>query len=69
MFIWLRFEKASLHVSHVSHVYMFQVGVKEAFKMYEEDFHAKMVKKIAAVDDLPPSLFSLFLDRVYKRKS
>jgi len=46
-----------------------EVGVKEAFKMYEEDFHAKMVKKIAAVDDLPPSLFSLFLDRVYKRKS
>ena len=43
--------------------------MKEAFKMYEEDFHAKMVKKIAAVDDLPPSLFSLFLDRVYKRKS
>ena len=66
MFIWLRFEKTSLHVSHVD---MFQVGVKEAFKMYEEDFHAKMVKKIAAVDDLPPSLFSLFLDRVYKRKS
>jgi len=46
-----------------------EVGVKEAFTMYEEEFHAKMVKKIAAVDDLPPSLFSLFLDRVYKRKS
>ena len=43
--------------------------MKEAFNKYEEEFHAKMVEKIAAVDDLPPSLFSLFLERVYKRQS
>ena len=47
----------------------FQVGVKEAFNKYEEEFHSKMVEKIAAVDGLPPSLFSLFLERVYKRQS
>ena len=47
----------------------FQVDVKEAFNRYEEEFHSKMVKKIAAVDGLPPSLFSLFLERVYKRQS
>ena len=46
-----------------------QVGVKEAFNKYEEEFHSKMVEKIAAVEGLPPSLFSLFLERVYKRKS
>ena len=46
-----------------------QVGVKEAFNAYEEEFHSKMVEKIAAVEGLPPSLFSLFLERVYKRKS
>ena len=47
----------------------FQVGVKEAFIKYEEELHSKMVEKIAAVNGLPPSLFSLFLERVYKRQS
>jgi len=55
-------------VAAVLEVYQ-EVGVKEAFNKYEEEFHTKMVEKIAAVDGLPPSLFSLFLERVYKRQS
>ena len=54
---------------HKTSLCYFQVGVKEAFNKYEEEFHSKIVEKIAAVDGLPPSLFSLFLERVYKRQS
>ena len=56
-------------VCEVQLYFYFQVGVKEAFNKYEEEFHSQMVEKIAAVEGLPPSLFSLFLERVYKRKS
>ena len=56
-------------VQSIQPYFYFQVGVKEAFNKYEEEFHSKMVEKIAAVEGLPPSLFSLFLERVYKRKS
>ena len=55
--------------SVIQHYLYFQIGVKDAFNKYEEEFHSKMVEKIAAVQGLPPSLFSLFLERVFKRKS
>ena len=44
-----------------------ELGVREAFTRYEEEFHSSIMARIEGVEGLPPALFTLFLGRVYKR--
>lgn len=53
-------------VARVRQVYE-ELGVREAFTRYEEEFHSSIMARIEGVQGLPPALFTLFLDRVYKR--
>jgi len=53
-------------VARVREVYE-ELGVREAFTRYEEEFHSSIMARIEGVESLPPALFTLFLGRVYKR--
>ena len=44
-----------------------ELGMREAFTRYEEEFHSSIMARIEGVEGLPPALFTLFLGRVYKR--
>ena len=58
----------SAEVAEVLEVYR-ELGLQQVFRDYEERFFAEASQRIEKVEGLPTEVFSLFLDRVYKRTS
>ena len=56
----------SAEVTKVLEVYQ-ELGLQQVFRQYEEQFFAEASQRIEKVEGLPTEVFTLFLDRVYKR--
>nr|AKH49589.1 farnesyl pyrophosphate synthase [Rhizosolenia setigera] len=44
-----------------------EMGLKSVFEKYEEDSYAEIQEELKKINDIPQEVFTLFLDKIYKR--